>query len=102
MFSYAEGIMPSIQALRAFVAIMEAGTVTAAAERLRRTQPQVSRLIAELEQDIGFSLFFRERRRLIPTLRGSRLYVDVRRALNGLDEIERVAEEIRTDTEAVL
>lgn len=81
---------------------MEVGTVTAAAESLLRTQPQVSRLISELEQDVGFPLFFRQRRRLVPTQRGSRLYADVKRALNGLDEIDRIAEEIRTDTEAVL
>lgn len=95
-------MMQNILSLRAFIAIMEIGTVTGAAEALRRTQPQVSRLIADLEHEIGFSLFFRQRRRLVPTQRGSRLYVDVKRALNGLDEIDRIAEEIRTDTEAVL
>lgn len=94
--------MPSVLSLRAFCLIIEVGTVTAAAGSLGRTQPQVSRLISELEQEVGFSLFFRQRRRLVPTQRGSRLYTDVKRALNGLDDVDRIAEEIRTDSEAVL
>src|SRR5215813_9917527 len=39
-----------LQALRA---VMESGTITEAAARLGRTQPQISRLIAELEQDLS-------------------------------------------------
>ncbi|AHK47340.1 putative LysR, transcriptional regulator (plasmid) [Ensifer adhaerens OV14] len=94
--------MRNVLSLRAFVALMEIGTVTGAAESIRRTQPQVSRLIAELEQEVGFRLFFRDRRRLVPTQRGGLLYAEVKRALNGLDEIDRIAEEIKTDSEAVL
>lgn len=94
--------MIRIQLLRAFVSVMELGTVTGAGDALGLTQPQVSRLVAGLEEELGFALFFRERRRLIPTRRGSRFYVDVKRALNGLDEIGRVAADLRSDSEAVL
>ncbi|MHA7778014.1 LysR family transcriptional regulator [Roseibium sp. M-1] len=88
--------------LEAFVAVVDVGTVTGAAELLRRTQPQVSRLITELETDVGFELFVRERRRLVPTQRGMRFYFDARRVLNGVDDLRRIAEEIRTGSEAVL
>ena len=42
--------------LEAFQAVMEAGTVTAAAERLYITQPAVTRLVRDLEHAIGFAL----------------------------------------------
>ena len=52
--------MYTIQGLRAFVAVCQYGSVTAAADAIRRTQPQVSRLISELEAEVGFALFVRE------------------------------------------
>ena len=94
--------MLGVQQLRAFIAVFENGTVTGAAASLGRTQPQVSRLISSLEAGVGFPLFVRERRRLVPTQRGARFYDEVKPALDGLDNIARLGEEIRRDTEAVL
>lgn len=94
--------MPGVQNLRAFSAVIETGTVTAAAAVLGRTQPQVSRMIASLEEELGFRMFERERRRLVPAQRGVRFYDEVRRALDGLDHIGRVAEQIRFDAETEL
>lgn len=45
---------------------MLSGSATAAAGRKGLTQPAVSRLIAQLEQDVGFELFYREKGRLTP------------------------------------
>ena len=50
-------------------AVMEAGTVTAAADRLRVSQAAVSKMLAQLERDLGLRVFKRERRRLIPRRR---------------------------------
>lgn len=94
--------MLKVQHLRALTAVMETGTVTAAATVLGRTQSQASRLISSLEEELGFSLFERERRRLVPTQRGARFYDEVKRALAGLDNIDRVAAELRLDQEAEL
>jgi DNA-binding transcriptional LysR family regulator len=92
--------MYTIQGLRAFVAVCQQGTVTAAAEAIHRTQPQVSRLISELEADVGFALFVREGRRLTPTIRGVRFFDEARRTLTSFDDIERVVSELRVEKDA--
>jgi DNA-binding transcriptional LysR family regulator len=92
--------MYTIQGLRAFVAVCQHGTVTAAAESIHRTQPQVSRLISELEAELGFALFVREGRRLTPTIRGVRFFEEARRTLASFDDIERVASELRVERDA--
>ena len=94
--------MYTIQGLRAFVAVCQQGTVTAAAEAIHRTQPQVSRLISELEADLGFALFLREGRRLTPTIRGVRFFDEARRTLASFDDIERVVSELRIERDAPL
>jgi DNA-binding transcriptional LysR family regulator len=48
-----------VEALRTFLAIYQAGGVTAAAETLYRSQPAVSRRLALLERDLGVRLFER-------------------------------------------
>jgi DNA-binding transcriptional LysR family regulator len=82
----------SLEALRAFV---EAGSVSQAAVRLGRTQPQVGRLLAALEQELGFTLFSRENRRLSLTAEGARFYQHAERVLAGHDGLARLADGIR-------
>ena len=94
--------MSSLQHYRAFIAVMEAGSVTGAAQAIGRTQPQVSRLIAALERELGFELFAREHRRLVPTQRGGRFFEEARRALNGIDNLGVIAGEIARGSEDVL
>jgi len=85
----------NLKALLAMRAVIADGTVTAAAQRLHRTQPVVSRLIAQLESAVGFALFRREGRRLLPTPEGLRFYRETERALSALSEIEFTARDIR-------
>lgn len=88
-----------LQALRA---VMETGSATEAAERLHRTQPQVSRLIAALEEELGFKLFLRDRRRFTRTREGQLFYEQTKRILSGLDDVNRIADEIRSNRHARL
>ena len=53
-----------LRTLRYFVAIAEAGTVTAAAAALHFTQPSVSRQVRQLERQLGLDLFVRDEGRL--------------------------------------
>ena len=56
--------------LEAFQAVFRAGSFTLAGKLLFVSQPAVSRLILELEQEIGFKLFERHKNGLQPTPEG--------------------------------
>ncbi len=73
--------------LRAFVAVAEAGGMTAAAHVLNLTQAAVSQQIKRLEDTFGCQLFERDRRGLRLTNPGERLLGRARRMLTINDEI---------------
>lgn len=86
----------------AFRAVMMAGSVSAAASYMHVTQPAVSRLLRDLEADLGFSLFDRAGGRLVPRKAATMLFREVERVYVGLDHILRVAQDIRALSEGVL
>ncbi len=53
--------------VRSFLAVLDAGSVTAAARRIGATQPTLSRHVAELEAQLGVPLFERTGRGVTPT-----------------------------------
>lgn len=73
---------------------MIAGTMVLAAQMLRISQPAVSRLIAELERQLGYDVFIRARGRLQPTEEGRALFAEVERAFVGLNHIENAGKAI--------
>lgn len=81
--------------IEAFRAVMVSGGVTAAAGMLHISQPSVSRLISDLERVLGFMLFERRGRRLVPTRRGETFFDAVRQSFTGLDLLEQAARRIR-------
>lgn len=83
-----------LRQLEAFAAVMSTGSVTAAGRLLGRSQPAISRLLQELEAEIGYPLFARSGPRVTPTDQGFLLYDDVERALASLQQIRSRAEEI--------
>lgn len=85
----------NINALMAFRAIVIDGSAAAAARRLNRSQPAISRLIALLEHELKILLFHRTRRRLVLTDEGAAFYKETERILSGLNEIPRIATDIR-------
>lgn len=60
--------------LRAFVAVMRQGSLSAAARQLRLTQPTLGRQIKALEEAVGEALFDRVPNGLRPTLRALALF----------------------------
>ena len=53
--------------IEAFRALMVSGSMTEAAQYLSVTQPAVSKIISQLESELGFSLFERRQGKLSPT-----------------------------------
>jgi DNA-binding transcriptional LysR family regulator len=80
--------------LEAFAAVMSTGSFTGAARLLARSQPAITRLVQELESEIGYALFARNGPRVTPTQQGFLLYEDAERALAGLRQIHARAAEI--------
>ena len=81
--------------LDVFRTVVSTGTVTETAVMLGISQPAVSRLLADLQQEIGFKLFIRSGRNLKPTPEARLLVEEVRLALTGLEQIKDAARAIK-------
>ncbi|MGH6897687.1 MAG: LysR family transcriptional regulator [Geminicoccaceae bacterium] len=75
----------TLDQMRTFVAVAEAGSFRAAAGRLSRVQSAVSHAIGNLEAQLGVSLFDRSGRRPTLTPEGQALLADVRGVLLKVD-----------------
>jgi DNA-binding transcriptional LysR family regulator len=85
----------NLKEVEAFRAIMLSGSMTAAANDLYTSQPNVSRLLARLEKSLGLKLFNRAGGRLVPTDEGQAFYREVERSFIGLKSLEAAAKNIR-------
>lgn len=84
----------NIKSLEAFKAIIQTGSATAAAKQLGLTQPAISRLLALLEEHVGFQLFYREKGRLIPSDEALALIKEVELTLTSVERISLLAQNI--------
>jgi len=80
--------MHQLEDLRTFVAVVEAGSFTAAADRLGIAKSAASRRVASLEGGLGVQLLQRTTRRLNLTDTGLSFYERCARILADLDEAE--------------
>lgn len=86
-----------VRALEAFEAAMSCGSMTGAARKLGVGQPAVTRLVRDLEAEVGFQLFHRNGPRISPTDRGLRFHEEVQRVIAGLRQVRGRAEAIREE-----
>ena len=87
-------IMDRLDELLVFTAILDAGSLVAAARRLRRSAPAVTRSLAALEQRVGVRLVERTTRQLSPTEAGQRLAVEARQLLaNYGDAVDKIRQQ---------
>jgi DNA-binding transcriptional LysR family regulator len=78
-------------ALETFVNVFEAGSFSAAAQRLHVGQPAVSKAIAQLEAQLGVRLLLRSTRGLKPTEAGKNFYEHAKQALAEAEAAELAA-----------
>ncbi len=95
--------LPALSALRAFEATARLGSVSRAAQELHLTDGAISRAVRELEDQLGFALFVRGNRSVVPTPAARALADDVGGALDRLHEaLARVRREAGPDRPLVL
>ena len=85
----------NIQKYQAFMAVVEQGSLTRAAEELGCTQSAVSHCISSLEEELGFALLKRGRAGARLTNEGERLAPAVRNLLNSAEQLKQTASAIR-------
>ncbi|MGH6953653.1 MAG: LysR family transcriptional regulator, partial [Alphaproteobacteria bacterium] len=83
--------MDRLAAMAAFVKIVEAGSLSRAAELLGTSLPTVSRTLALLEERLGARLIARTTRRMSLTEPGRAYYERSRRILGAVEEAEATA-----------
>ena len=81
-------MLDDLNELRTFRAILAEGSLSGAARRLGVTLAVVSKRLATLERRVGVQLIHRTTRALNPTEEGSRLLIDVERALEAIESGE--------------
>jgi DNA-binding transcriptional LysR family regulator len=83
--------MDRFSEMATFVAIVEEGSLAAAARRLGRSAPAVTRILAGLEQRLGTRLIQRTTRRLAVTDAGQRFFQASQRLLAEIGMVEQAA-----------
>lgn len=80
--------MDKLQAMRAFVRVVESGSFSAVARELDTTQSAISKQVAALEAELGARLLTRTTRSLAPTEHGARYFEQARRLVAEIAEAE--------------
>src|SRR5215831_9562342 len=78
-----------LNATRMFVAVVQAGSLSAAGSRLGIPLPTLARRIRDLERQLKVQLLERSTRGAKPTDAGSRLYEHANRSIEALIEAEQ-------------
>jgi len=94
--------MITLRQIEAFKAVMDAGAVNRAAEMMHLSQPAVSRLLSDLEANLGYRLFERRKGRVAARRVAQELYAEVERSFVGLERIAKTAERIGQQQKARL
>lgn len=87
---------------QAFVAVVERGSLTAAARSLGRSLQSVSRSLAALEREVGIELVRRTTRRSAPTEAGRALFRRLDVALAEIEAAKREASHRRSEASGLL
>lgn len=92
----------TVREMEVFRRIMERGSITGAAAALRVSQPSVSKTLQQAEERLGFPLFTRQRKRLIPTTEADALFPEALGAFAAIEVVQRLAADLRAGRSGVL
>lgn len=94
--------MDRIDAMRAFVAVVNEGTFTRAADRLDLSPQLVSKYVSQLEQHLGVRLLNRTTRKLHLTEAGSRYHQRASQVLDDIEDMENQLGDLQTEAQGKL
>lgn len=83
--------MDRLSAMETFVYVVETGSFSAAARRLKIGQPAVSKIVAQLEDRLSVRLLLRSTRGLTPTEAGAAYFERAKRAIEEANEADLAA-----------
>lgn len=81
--------------IEVYKAMIECGTVTAAAHSLKISQPAMTKQLAQLQSELDLVLFEQQGGRLVPTAEARALVGAMDRAWRGVIELKEVARDVR-------
>ncbi|WP_061019646.1 LysR family transcriptional regulator [Vibrio splendidus] len=85
----------NLRQLEVFYAIMQTGTVSGAARSLHVSQPNVTRILAHTEQQLGFGLFERVKGRLVPTVEAKTLLPEAEKVYQQLGQFRSLTNKVK-------
>lgn len=91
-----------LRQLEAFAAVMASGSITGSARLLGRSQPALTRLIQDLEAEVGFELLHRRGPRITPTEKGIAFHREVEPMLAWMRQLSERAAGIAAEKPASL
>ncbi|TKV69399.1 LysR family transcriptional regulator [Marinobacter panjinensis] len=94
--------MDRIEAMRAFVTVVNEGTFTRAADRLDTSPQLVSKYISQLETHLGVRLLNRTTRRIHLTEAGSQYFQRAQQVLSDIDDMENQLGDLQTEAQGLL
>lgn len=89
---------PRLRQLEALKSVVDHGSMTRAAQSLEISQPAVSRLLADLSGELGFTLLRRKDGRLVPTQEAGYILPDIARVLGVLKNITETSQNLHDKT----
>ncbi|HEY0857748.1 MAG TPA: LysR family transcriptional regulator [Albitalea sp.] len=88
--------------IEVFQAVMETGSMSAAARLIHLTQSAVSRAVANAELHLGYPLFHRAAGRLVPTTEGLTLFEESSAIFERLESLKRTALSLKSGEQGVV
>lgn len=87
----------NISYLKYAVEIEKTGSITTAAQNLYMNQPHVSKMVRELEKELGSPIFTRTRRGMVPTKEGEEFLRQAKSVLAQIEALESLCEKQRSE-----
>ncbi len=91
-----------VNALATFVKVVQTGSFTRAAAAMRTQKARLSRVVAQLERDLGVRLLERTTRSLSMTEAGREIFERAIGILGAVEDVERVAQRMHAEPRGVL